>query len=225
MIGTTNAIEQRIKRAFISDGLRMHLDGIENTRSGHKTDITTWEDLSGYNIDWVRMGSGITFSNNCVVFPGSDTFQPASGSDPTLMDGTTYLNNYTFQYTFQKTNSGGDAMCWFYHHALGHWSTYILSGSTSYPTCYPSDYSSIALQFHQITVIYAPTGVQFYINNNLYPVNGGSNSYGNAWRIGNYGNYYFAGKIYAIRVWNRPLTEAERSAMLEYDKNRFNMPV
>ena len=225
MIGTTNAIEQRIKRAFISDGLRMHLDGIENTRQGHKTNITTWEDLSGYNIDWVRQNTGVTFSTDCVIFSGSDYLMPVSGCDPTLMDGTTYLNNYTFQYTFQKTNDGGDALVWFNQHALGHWNYYILSGTTSQPTCLPSNYTANMKSLHQITVIYAPTGVQFYMNNNLIPVSNGYNYYGTAWRIGVYSSYYFAGKVYAIRVWNRPLTETERLTMFEYDKDRFNIPV
>jgi len=63
------------------------------------------------------------------------------------------------------------------------------------------------------------------MNNNLIPVSNGYNYYGTAWRIGVYSSYYFAGKVYAIRVWNRPLTETERLTMFEYDKDRFNIPV
>lgn len=228
MIGTTNAIEQRRKRAFIEDGLRMHLDGIENTRQGHKTDITTWQDLSGNNIDWVRTGGGVTFSTNCVIFSNTDFLQPVSGCDPSIMDGTSYLNNYTFQYTFQKTNDSVDGLCCFPYHSIAHWNYYIFAGISvgASPTCYLNNYTTVYKKFHQITVIYAPTGVQFYINNNLYPVSYGGDYTGqNQPTIGQLAGYCFYGNVYAIRVWNRPLTEDERLTMFEYDKDRFNIPV
>ena len=81
-------------------------------------------------------------------------------------------------------------------------------------------------KLHQITIIYASTGVQFYMNNNLIPVSNGIDFTGSSsFVIGNLAGHRFYGNIHAIRVWNRPLTENERLTMFEYDKDRFNISV
>lgn len=48
-IGT--AVEIR-SEDYVGDGLVLWLDGIRNTRAGHSTTTTKWEDLSGYNQDF-----------------------------------------------------------------------------------------------------------------------------------------------------------------------------
>lgn len=42
---------------YIKDGLTLLLDGIQNTRSGHSSTTTLWEDLSGYKRDFQMVGS------------------------------------------------------------------------------------------------------------------------------------------------------------------------
>jgi hypothetical protein len=66
------------------------------------------------------------------------------------------------------------------------------------------------------------------MNNNLIPVSNGGDLTGTGtgvFIIGQLVGYCFYGKIHAIRVWNRPLTENERLTMFEYDRDRFNIPV
>lgn len=51
----------------VQDGLLLWMDGIKNTRLGHSTTPTAWEDLSGNNIDGVYIGNVIYDENGFIV--------------------------------------------------------------------------------------------------------------------------------------------------------------
>ena len=55
---------------YVTDGLVLWLDGINNTRHGHDAASTAWEDLSGNGFDAAISGN-ITLSNNAYVFSGN----------------------------------------------------------------------------------------------------------------------------------------------------------
>lgn len=64
------AKKEENRPGYVTYGLTLLLDGIQNTRSGHSSTTTSWEDLSGYNRDFEMVGelsndgSGYLFNNN-----------------------------------------------------------------------------------------------------------------------------------------------------------------
>jgi len=58
---------------YITDGLDLWFDGINNTRNGHATSITTWEDLSSNHYDAVS-DTAVTVGDNYVPFTGNTIF-------------------------------------------------------------------------------------------------------------------------------------------------------
>lgn len=58
---------------YIEEGMILHLDGINNTRNGHSTTTTTWEDISGNNNDFTKLSgaSNAIWSDNSYV--GNET--------------------------------------------------------------------------------------------------------------------------------------------------------
>ena len=58
-----------VYKYYNTDGLILLLDGINNTRNGHSTTTTTWEDLSGNNNDFTKLdsASNALWSDNSYV--------------------------------------------------------------------------------------------------------------------------------------------------------------
>ena len=48
---------KRAESSYIKDGLVLWLDGIQNSRSGHNSALTKWEDLSGNKYDFTPFDS------------------------------------------------------------------------------------------------------------------------------------------------------------------------
>ena len=59
--------------SYITDGLVLWLDGIQNTRSGHNASATTWEDLSGNQYYFTASSTPVWADDHC-VFNGSFHF-------------------------------------------------------------------------------------------------------------------------------------------------------
>lgn len=80
---------------YIQDGLRLHYDGIKNTRSGNNPSATSWEDLSGNNND------GIFYNINTKPETVTDT---DSGYYSSEEKGYVFLYNDSY---VQSTNTIG----------------------------------------------------------------------------------------------------------------------
>ena len=152
MVGITTAIQTIKKYNLITDGLVMWLDGINNTRNGHNGNATTWEDLSGNNIDWTK-GSSITFNTNRVSFAGTASAENrltiATGVNTSLISPSTYLNGYTYQYIINSaTNNSSVLVACFQLQSFGWYLgglQYICSLNTN-PTCVMDTTKLIGLQ-------------------------------------------------------------------------------
>lgn len=224
MIGTTNAIQVIPRYNMVTNGLLMYLDGIQNNRSGHNGNSTSWEDLSGNNIDWV-LGSNHSFGTNYLACNGGVTL-PANGVNKTLISSGSYYNSYTYQCILATQNSGNWCVFDFSYHTFSFYSSYYIFGAGigSVPVC---PIGSRRTGFYSLSVCYLPTGCEVYYNNTRINM-GSSTDYwsGAGYAIGKLAAsesapYY--GKIYAIRVYNRALTEAERNMNWDYDRTRFNI--
>lgn len=223
--------KKEISTEYITDGLILRLDAIDNTSQGHDSSTTTWFDISGnnynftintQNLDWESDGYNIngetymtcqTSNFNSpqnmtieVVFTSQDTSTGDIGSIINNRD----RNNYNWM-----VNQYGEKMM--FHTRIQNNSSEILESETRYSAVMRFDRSSG-------TII-----LNGFVNNQLEVVNDNANFSGNS----NYlviganseqGLYeIFYGKIHAIRIYNRPLTNDELTYNYNIDKARFNL--
>ena len=233
MIGVSNVIEQRRKYNLITDDLQLYLDGIENTRNGHNTSATCWEDLSGNGYDFT-IGSSINFNSDRVTFSGSGgasnkALCVKNGSSVAGLGGTSYYDNYTYQYVVKRLNTGNAILCqWNLYHCFAWYNGYyLLSCNTSYPVCY---YSANQINdLMQITVIYKTGGARVLVNNSAMTMSTTTNNFGGSNGYVCIGTRYAAndnlypGDIYAIRIYNRELSDNELLTNWQYDSSRFGI--
>ena len=82
---------------YVSDGLVLYLDGINNTGNGHDSNATTWKDLSGNNNDGT-----LNIANWTENSFKSDSTNKSYVKLPNVLTG----NNYTIQLTFMPETPG-----------------------------------------------------------------------------------------------------------------------
>lgn len=224
MIGTTNAIESKLRFGLVTDGLVLHLDGIENTRHGHNSAARTWEDLSGNNIDWT-LPSAQSFSTDYLSCPGGNMCADpinSSAINSTTLGANTFFNSFTYQTVLQSNNTNTWAAWIFGIHGLTHYSSYFIfsTNGTSRPV-----FPHTGIGFYQITMLFPPSTQICRINNSSI-TSGGNDQWGaNTYTMsGVVSGSSINGKLYSVRVYNRILTDDELYANWIRDKNRFNIP-
>ena len=208
--------------------LVLHLDGINNTGSGHSSNATTWKDLAG-NIDVALYNT--TWGSDCCVFTGADDSYGLGAK-------WTFQTHGTFEVVYSREYSKN-------LHGIAGWTKH------SYTPCRPCIYvesgrvsairSSVAGIISNLTHpangvrLYAAfTRTAIYQNTQTYTI---SSSFiaaetTNNLRIGAYGSDYntniaglgLPGRIYAVRVYDANLTAEELYAHWLIDKKRFNIP-
>lgn len=224
MIGTTNAIESKLRLGLVTDGLVLHLDGIENTRHGHNSAARTWEDLSGNGIDWV-LPTAQSFSTDYLSCPGGNMCaDPVNSSviNSTTLGAHTYFNSFTYQTVLQSNNSGTWAAWIFGIHGLTHYSSYFIFNTDNVVR---NICSHNGTGFYQITMMFPPSTQICRINNSNIGFTGGDRWNANTYTMsGVIAGSSINGKLYSVRVYNRILTDDELYANWIRDKNRFNIP-
>lgn len=83
-------------KTYIKDGLILWYDGINNTRSGHSSSLSKWEDLSGNNNDAIL--TNVSPTEKSMNFLGTSNGSGAVSGD------INYTKNFTFEVLF-KTKS------------------------------------------------------------------------------------------------------------------------
>lgn len=216
---------------YIKSGLLLYLDGIDNTRNGHDGESTIWEDLSGNRNDGTLANFNNTstsgWASNCINFdsiddmisvPESSTTNPVAqtievvlkcnGDSSNSVDGRQIFfvkwYGYTMELNSDKTIS------------YGRKNGYLVTKSSI-------NYSRI----YNITAENDGNKSKIYINNtynneqDAVPV---AYSDMNLITIGSYNkSRYFNGSIYAIRMYNRALTDEEIDHNYQIDKARFGI--
>ena len=71
-----NEERPRITNQYVTSGLILHYDGINNTGNGHSRTTNTWKDLSQKNNNGTLMGfdAGATWGSNYLQFDGVDDY-------------------------------------------------------------------------------------------------------------------------------------------------------
>lgn len=83
------------KPEYVTDGLLLWLDGVNNTRNGHDTTSTVWEDLSGNNYDFSSQNGNAVWGADHCAFNG--TFY--------LEGAYVFYSAYTVEVCYQSNNT------------------------------------------------------------------------------------------------------------------------
>lgn len=215
---------------YVQNGLEVIWDGIENTRNGHVTTPTNWENLVSTSYD-MKNKKGSSFQSDCAVFTGSEWFKTAYTNKKYATVEVVFQKDNSSEYILVKTSNSG---------ASGNGIALIDSIGTS--SVKVGTYSRHGSQVNSSDL--AP-GVKVSLSvtqgTNTTDVgsayaNGMSASHAESsvdWAYGNYsigaydryanGGYFFKGKIYCIRLYTRELTESEVLHNYAIDKQRFGL--
>ena len=211
------------KSDYVQDGILMWLDGEHNSVDGtHDANLTVWGDQSGNGYNW-NLGGSFDVEAVSIAVSGSGYGGLVSGKSlPQALFAEIVMSK------FGTIGNGGYE--------------FIYGGYGNIQTC-PSNIWLIhknnadALNFNSEVPI---TGVTpkldgsityynsaLYINDQKAANTGFYDSWAStgAWLFQYRTGYRFAGKLYALRLYNRVLTEAEILRNFAADKKRFGIEV
>ena len=221
------------EKTYIKNGLILHLDGINNTGSGHSNTSTIWKDLSGNNNNGTVTGA--TWGNTGLTFDGIDDWvsikelnYPEVSLEVVFKDNSIVDNSH--HYMFCNMEQGG--------YGLGNNGNNGLVGQV----CVNNEYQYLSIDNFDSTIKNTLTITsngkesKLYLNGNLaksiivengiisYPNNNtimalGTNPEGST----NIQLESYKGNIFSARMYNRVLTEQEIKNNYEIDKSRFGM--
>lgn len=220
---------------YVSNGLIVHLDAINNTGNGHSNDTTIWKDLSGNGNDATLYKNPI-WSNNSIAFDGSTNYARIDNTaNMEFANGITWemrlkiisLGTKTYTEPFGNWNGAGGGI---HYVSTNKFTGQIYSGS-SYPTITSSIISNIG-EYYTVTYTYDNTKATLYINgievasqnyDNLTitassaPLALGGNPNPNSQSMDSYSNVEFEN----VLIYNRALTAYEVLKNYQIDESRF----
>ena len=191
---------------IVTDGLVMCLDAAN--RRSYPSSGTTWTDLSG-NGNNGTLTNGPTFSNNTIVFDGTDDFVTLVSSSSfaygtsdftweVVVNLTTYVSNH---YVLDHGSNGG--VIQYQNNTMRYYNPSTGVGSVLYTTGFGSNISTNTWQ-HLIAA--RISGTTYLYRNGVFTISA-TDSYNyptQTVRIGNYGSggsYCWNGNISLIRIY------------------------
>ena len=234
---------------YVVDGLELWFDGEKNTRIGHSSVLSVWEDLSGNNHDMRCVGNTTATSvktaqcgYNYVVFDGSTMFYNNDNiaSLRTFNNGTleivfeqetsdtsqSIITTYTSTGTGTTTQKPGikNKGIWYRPASNGYRINTIDKGDISSGFIMDVPTEKIAFSVSYVGDVYNVTvngnTISDFTEGGTMPCNKTFAVGAKAWAEGDL--YGFFGKIYTIRYYNRVLTSDEIAQNLSVDRKRFN---
>ena len=209
---------------YVHDSANLFLDGIWNAGEGvHSDTLTSWVDLSG-NCQPTPLGTGNTVGENCITSDGTDNGRMiVPDLDPINLD------TFTLEVLF-KRNGNVDAnqvimgRLYTKSYYINTWSNSLavwlggkqnrlgaINGTDKFLIQITHTGSSFSIWLDGEKVI-------SNISNTILPDTSKLNLFGYS---GN--NTTFMGSIFAVRLHNRVLTDAEIAQNYEVDKQRFGL--
>lgn len=202
---------------YVQDGIIFWLDGIKNTRSGHNASATAWEDLSGNGHDYTYRTNSVIAAKYCIPNGrmASTIDAPSISTSYTIEVVTDIWNSSTGQFILARGNNYGTIFVsatvpiLFFHasnNANGAHGFAIQSGRTTYTAQNSTHYfiNGSATTRMDNKTSWSATNLKKYLfyYNTSYP-------------------YSYVSPVYAIRIYNRTLTEAEIAQNYAQDVLRF----
>lgn len=209
---------------YVSDGLILHYDAINNTGNGHSTTATTWKDLSGNGNDATITGG--SWSDNYLTFTQSNQQNGVKTNSNFPID----FNN-TFNIVFSLSSLGGVDVL------LGSRTTtsngmmlfnYNTNNRLTLDTMGTSTRTVLgerlaANKLYNLTVTFSGTTAKLYIDgeyvNTVSFTDGSLNFPLTIFTAGEQSNPI--GNIYSVKVYNRALTAEEILQNYNVDNSRY----
>lgn len=202
---------------YVQNGIIFWLDGIYNTADGHDANATAWEDLSGNGHDYTYRSDSVIMPTYCIPNGrmASTIDAPSISTSYTIEVVTDIWNSSTGQFILARGNNYGTIFVsatvpiLFFHasnNANGAHGFAIQSGRTTYTAQNSTHYfiNGSATTRMDNKTSWSATNLKKYL---FY--------YNSSYK------YSYVSPVYAIRIYNRTLTEAEISQNYEQDVLRF----
>lgn len=231
---------------YASDELLLHLDGENNTKTGHSNTTTTWADLSGNGNDLELMNFALTeqsgWASNGLVLDGIDDgvfvgdklkyllkddftlevaikFKGDTARDVILgnYDLSTNIGTMSIERGMGAQSKQLKGRIWYNNASIDTMTTNnIYSLNTNMNIYFILDKSACEFSFG------TNGNLKETVKNELFSV---EQEFLNAWigRDHRTGESCLNGTIYSIRIYNRALTEKEIKNNYEIDRYRFNI--
>ena len=213
---------------YVQDGLVLLLDGIRNTRSGHSTNTSIWEDLSGNNYDYTL--NNIQINDNNIYFKGTNNSYALRKENLSEIFGNTLYDDRTIEIVVKNTSNSHIWICGnsSSRKAIGIYGERL---TVSIPPDYVSTFSlkNSVLKVNNYSILHKKEGEICAYQNNEQLVNTNNlNCWTHSGEVSYIGNRStngtpLNGEIYSIRVYNRILTEKEINYNYQIDKKRFGI--
>ena len=213
---------------YSKNGLLLDLDATQNTRVGQKNNATTWEDLSGNNIDATLKNFDMTSSSgwqtNSLKFDGINDYAIINNSD--LLK----ITDQTVEVVIKKNAIVNNDRSIFFVKWPGYTMEFYANNTVVYGRNdggYLAAKTSTTLgKIYNITGSHSNNVSTIYINGtneNTQSVT--PKAFGDTnLTIGNYNNNYFLnGEIYQIRMYNRKLSDDEIKTHYIIDQQKFDI--
>ena len=213
---------------YVQDGLVLLLDGIRNTRSGHSTNTSIWEDLSGNNYDYTL--NNIQINDNNIYFKGTNNSYALRKENLSEIFGNTLYDDRTIEIVVKDTS---DSHIWICGNSSSRKAIGIYGErlTVSIPPDNVSTFSlkNSVLKVNNYSILHKKEGEICAYQNNEQLVNTNNlNCWTHSGEVSYIGNRStngtpLNGEIYSIRVYNRILTEKEINYNYQIDKKRFGI--
>ena len=221
MLRRRNLIAQKTDYSldsYVNDSAIIWLDGIENTRKGHNAEAAEWEDLAGpYNF---TKTNSFSFGDNYILATG--------GIESKY--GIKVPAEYTLEIVYQYTGStnygiglmGIAPMFRGRKSTVSWWARQNPDSSDASRLYYDSTFDINGL--NSIAITQNAGGGKSYCNGIMKKKNANVYTNNNYQKVCNYTeSEVMTGKIYAIRLYSRALTDAELAHNFAVDKARFGI--
>ncbi|MBP3920235.1 MAG: prepilin-type N-terminal cleavage/methylation domain-containing protein [Bacilli bacterium] len=225
------------ENGYASDGLIVRLDAINNTGSGHASNITEWADLSG-NGNNATLYNNPLINNNSVIFNGQTNYgliNNTAGMEFTegitmearvkilSLTGLTSIN--TIEFFGNWENAGGGL----YYKGDNHFG-YSLYVNGGYQYVGNNSNSNLG-EYYNISMTYNNLSQKLYINGikvseknttEQYPISPSHMAFGIGCNPNSSSAHYFANaEFQSVRIYNRALTDEEVLNNYQIDNFRY----
>lgn len=225
--GDTTSEEQTKYLGYVKEGLQFHYDGLDNTRNGHNSNATVWEDLSGNRNDvTVQITGNKYWEPDALKFENTNEMVTLPNNLPTIINSDKFTMQFIFS-EYEYVECDYPTLLWSQNDNLSFYTTKnewnffrLKNGTNNRPS------------INKDLVIDKLVTINFNLNNNflrLYSNDELINEKSVSDYIGvsdiniNRNNQKGTFTIKSLKIYNKSLTDEEISHNYQIDKIRFHI--